>query len=80
MLDCFKKIAHGLGFTNLTIAAVGMDHSQPMRNAAKSAGAERVVDCYIHVDRGMMKNRGKAARHGLHRDGPQSCPNALSHY
>jgi hypothetical protein len=59
MLDCFKTIAHGLGFTNLTIAAVGMDDSQAMRNAAESIGAEGVVDCYIHVDRGMMKNRGK---------------------
>jgi hypothetical protein len=36
-----------------------MDHSKALRNAAKSAGAEFVVDCYIHVDCGMMKNRGK---------------------
>jgi hypothetical protein len=59
MFDCFKKIAHGLGFTNLSIAATGMDHSQALRNAAKAAGVENVVDCYVHVDRGMMKNRGK---------------------
>jgi hypothetical protein len=59
MLDCFKTISHDLGFRNLTIATVGMDHSQALRNAAKSVGAECVVDCYIHVDRGMMKNRGR---------------------
>jgi hypothetical protein len=33
--------------------------SWAMRNAAESVGVECVVDCYIHVDRGMMKNRGK---------------------
>jgi hypothetical protein len=41
MFDEFKTIAHGLGFTNLSIAATGMDHSQAfLRNAAKAAGVE----------------------------------------
>jgi hypothetical protein len=59
LFSSFKSIAKGLGFANLSIAAVGMDHSQALHNAAKTAGAEFMVDCYIHVDRGMMKNRGK---------------------
>jgi hypothetical protein len=59
MFDCLKTIARGLGFTNLSIAATGMGHSQALRNAAKDAGVENVVNSYVRVDRGMMKNRGK---------------------
>jgi len=55
-------MAKVLGFCDVTIAAVGMDHCQAARNAAKDAGAESVVDCFIHVDRCMVKNRGKLNR------------------
>jgi hypothetical protein len=55
----FKIMATALGFRGITIAAVGMDHCQALRNAAAAAGAESVVDCYIHVDRCLIKNRGK---------------------
>jgi hypothetical protein len=55
-------MAKVLGFCDVTIAAVGMDHCQAARNAAKDAGAESVVDCFIHVDRCMLKNRGKLNR------------------
>jgi hypothetical protein len=59
---CLKTMAKVLGFCDVTIAAVGMDHCQAARNAAKYAGAESVVDCFIHVDRCMVKNRGKLNR------------------
>jgi hypothetical protein len=39
-----------LGFRDVTIATVGMEHYQAARNTVKS-----VVDCYIHVDRCMLK-------------------------
>jgi hypothetical protein len=52
-------MAEALGFCNVMIAAVGMDHCEAARNAAKTACAESVVDCFIHVDRCMLKNRGK---------------------
>jgi hypothetical protein len=62
LCSAFKTMAAVLGFRDVTIAAVGMDHCQAARNAAKAAGAESVVDCFIHVDRCMLKNRGKLKR------------------
>jgi hypothetical protein len=38
-------MAEALGFCDVTIAAVGMDHCEAARNAAKAACAEFVVDC-----------------------------------
>jgi L-lactate utilization protein LutB len=53
-------LAGTLGFSSLTIQAVGMDHSYSIRNAAiDTGGAEGVVDCSIHIDRRIMKNRDK---------------------
>ena len=52
-------MANSLGYSEITIQAVGMDHSQACLNAAKAAGAACVVDCSVHVDRGMFKNRGR---------------------
>jgi hypothetical protein len=39
-----------------------MDHCEAARNAAKTACPESVVDCFIHVDRCMLKTRGKLNR------------------
>jgi hypothetical protein len=39
-----------------------MDHCEAARNAAKAACPESVVDCFVHVDRCMLKNRGKLNR------------------
>jgi hypothetical protein len=59
---CSKTMAEALGFCDVTIGAVGMDHCEAARNAAKAVCAESVVDCFIHVDRCMLKNRGKFNR------------------
>jgi hypothetical protein len=60
MFKVLHALAGTLGFPSLTIQAVGMDHSYSIRNAAiETGGAEGVVDCSIHVDRGIMKNRDK---------------------
>jgi hypothetical protein len=55
-------MAEALGFCDVTIAAVGMDHCEAARNAAKAACAESVVDWFIYVDRCMLKNWGKLNR------------------
>jgi hypothetical protein len=47
-----------------------MDHSQALRNAAKSVGAECVVYCYIYVDRGAMKKRAMKNRGRRHNSQP----------
>jgi len=46
-------------YQNITILATGMDHSSATNAAARKNGSEHVVDCSVHVDRGMMKKRGK---------------------
>jgi hypothetical protein len=43
-------MAEALGFCDVTIAAVGMDHCEAARNVAEAACAESVVDYFIHVD------------------------------
>jgi hypothetical protein len=48
-------MAEALGFRDVTIAAVGMDH-------CKAACPEFVVDAFIHLDRCMLKNQDKLNR------------------
>lgn len=60
MFKILHALAGSLGYPSLTIQAVGMDHSYSIRNAAmETGGADGVIDCSIHVDRGIMKNRDK---------------------
>jgi hypothetical protein len=60
MFKVLYDLAASLGYPAMTIQAVGMDHSYSIRNAAMETGhAEGVVDCSVHVDRGIMKNRDK---------------------
>jgi hypothetical protein len=51
-------VADRLGYPNVHIFAVGMDHCEALRNAAHAGGtvgAEvRVVDCIVHVERNLI--------------------------
>ena len=50
LLESVHELAACLSYTEISIQAVGMDHSQASMNAAKAAGAACVVDCSVHVD------------------------------
>jgi hypothetical protein len=54
-----RELATCFGYPGMTILASGMDHSQAACNAATEAGSRYVVDCSVHVARGMEKNRGR---------------------
>jgi hypothetical protein len=60
MFKVLHALAGTLGFPSLAMQAVEVDHSYSIRNAAiDTGGAEGVVDCSIHVNRGIVKNRDK---------------------
>jgi hypothetical protein len=52
-----RLVADRLGYPNVHIGAVEMDHCEAIRNAAQAGGTVgavvRVVDCIVHVERNM---------------------------
>jgi hypothetical protein len=57
-------VANVFEYPDITILATRMDHSQATCNAAMDNGSESVVDCSVHVDRGMMKNQHRLKKKG----------------
>ena len=61
MFRTLRLLADRLGYPNVRISAVGMDHCEALRNAAQAAGTVGcdvcVVDCIVHVDRNMIRHQ-----------------------
>jgi hypothetical protein len=59
LLEALKMIGHYYGHDvdNIDLAAGNSDHSYSIINAEKKAEIKRLVDCSIHVQRGMKKHQ-----------------------
>jgi hypothetical protein len=63
MFVVLREMGTVFGYPDMTIRATGMDHSDATNNAAMENESKHVIDCSVHVDRGMVKNSGLLGQH-----------------